>query len=788
MKRAMRSALNVSVAVLSMAALSGVGLGGCGKKNNETSETQGRLTDRPADQPKAFANYMAHLDMWELAHLAEIDHHGLYIEFGTPARAKYTYGDWRSGWGKDGTAGTDVFSFANADASRVYFSIAKPEALTVRLRMKPIGTGVVTVYFNGEPLPAVRFAGNEFKDYDVPVPVERVQAGENRLMLRFGGTTLVAGETLAAAVASIRIARGAIEQPGSEYSAPHFSELRTEIAVGGVQRRALAVHTPTTLSFYADVPQGGKLGFGVGVAGDKPKGGKAIVTVTPEGGASKAIFSAELTTSWRDEVLSLEAFAGKIVRIDMRAEGQVGAGRVAWSTPALLLPQVDLPKVPKVAKNVVVLLIDTMRARSLRPFNPATRVKTPVIDTIAREGAVFESTQAPENWTKPSVASVLTSLFPATHGAKTDDAMVPKGATLVSEVFKEAGFSTATFLANGYVSDKFGFNQGWDHYTNYIREKKSTEAENVFKETGDWIEQHKSERFFVYVQTIDPHVPYDPPEQFLSMYKKGEYTGQVSPRKTPDLLAEAKRSPPKVTFNAADKQYIKDLYDAEVSYHDHYLGVFIERLKKLGLYDDTVFVITSDHGEEMDEHGSWGHGHTVYQDLLWVPYIVRFPGVVPAGKRISQAVSTMSIFPTVVEAAGVTVPNTVEDRSVLSWLRGAPPPAVPVAFSDFLDDRRVIRAGRFKLILRGTNETMFDLTADPEEQHELDRSKHPIAARYTASLLGQFLGARDRRHWLMGEQGTGTKLERENAAIDDTLREQLKGLGYAGEEPTKDTN
>ena len=207
------------------------------------------------------------------------------------------------------------------------------------------------------------------------------------------------------------------------------------------------------------------------------------------------------------------------------------------------------------------------------------------------------------------------------------------------------------------------------------------------------------------------------------MYKKGEYTGQVSPRKTPDQLAEAKKTPPKITFSAADKQYLKDLYDGEVSYHDHYLGLFVERLKKLGLYDDTVFVVTADHGEEFDEHGSWGHGHSVYQELLWIPYILRLPGVVPAGKRISEAVSSMSIFPTVLDAVGVAPPNVLEDRSVLPWVRGGPPPAVPVAFSDFLDDRRVIRAGRWKLILRGTNETMFDLQSDPTEQKELDRSQ-----------------------------------------------------------------
>jgi choline-sulfatase len=762
-----------------------IGCIACKKKDGASGEgaSQAALSDRPADQPKVFESFATHLDLWEHAHLAEIDHHGLYIEFGGPSRHKYTFGDWRSGFGKDSAVGADAFTHANADASRVYFNVDKPEALTLRLRMKPLGTGLVTVYFNGEALPATRFSGSDFKDYDVAVPAERVVAGENRLLLRFGGTTVVNGETVAAAIASIRVLSGAPDA-SSAFSAPRYAEIRTETQVGGVQRRALTVRAPSTLTFYVKVPAGGKLGFGVGVAGDKPKSARARVVVTPEDGKAQKLFDEPLSASFRDQVLPLDAFAGRVVRLDLIAEGELGMGRVAWSTPAVLLPPTKLEKPEKQAKNVVVVLIDTLRARSLKAFNPQARPKTPVLDKIAQEGAVLDATQAPENWTKPSTASLLTGLYPATHGAKTDAAAVPKGATLLSEALKEAGFTTGSFIANGYVSDKFGFNQGWDKYTNYIREKKSTDAENVFKEAGDWVEKHKDERFFAYVHTIDPHVPYDPPEEFLNLYKKGEYAGQVAPRKTPEQLAEAKKVPPKITFSAADKQYLKDLYDGEVSYHDHYLGLFIERLQKLGLYDDTIFVVTADHGEEFDEHGSWGHGHSVYQELLWIPYIVRFPGVVPAGKRISEATSSMTIFPTVLEAAGVPLPSVLEERSVLSWLRGGAPPSMPVAFSDFLDDRRVIRAGRWKLILRGTNATMFDLGSDPTEQKELERGKHPIAARYTTILLGQFLGARDRRNWQRATQGQGVKLEKENAAIDETLREQLKAIGYAGDGPT----
>jgi choline-sulfatase len=754
----------------------------CGKKETPAPTEQAAELDRPADQPKVFQQYSTHFDLWEHAHLAEVDHHGLYIELGGPTRAKYTFGDWRSGFGKDGRSGADSFTYVSSDTARIYFQVEKPEPLVLRLRLKPLGTAVVTAYLNQEALPSTRLSGEDFRDYDVSVPVEKLVAGENRLMLRFGGTKLIDGETLSAALASVRVMRQA-DASAESFSPPRLSELKTETAVGGVQRRALAVRMPTTLSFFVEVPEGGKLGFGVGVAGDAPKQARASVTVTPEGGAPKQVFKADLSGKWRDEVVGLEEFAGKIVRLDLRAEGEAGLGRVAWSTPALLVPPKPLAGSAKRAKNVVVVLIDTMRARSLRPFNAQTRVKTPVLDKIAQEGAVFEATQAPENWTKPSTASLLTGLFPATHGAKTDAAMVPKSATLLSEALKEAGFSTGSFIANGYVSDKFGFNQGWDKYTNYIREKKSTEAENVFKEAGDWVEQHKGERFFAYVHTIDPHVPYDPPDEFLRMYMKGDYAGPVAPRKTPDQLAEAKKVPPKMTFSAADQEYLKDLYDGEVSYHDHYLGLFVERLKQLGVYDDTVFVITADHGEEFNEHGSWGHGHSVYQELLWIPYIVRFPGVVPAGRRIAQTVSSMSVYPTVLEAAGVNPPSALEDKSKLAWLRGGAPPALPVAFSDFLDDRRVIRAGRYKLILRGTSATFFDLQDDPTEQKELDRSNFPVASRYTAILLGQFLGARDRRTWLSGEQGQGVRFDRENANIDETLREQLKAIGYAGDGP-----
>ena len=740
----------------------------------------GPPNDRPADEPSVFRNLRTHLDLLELPHLADVDHHGLYVDFGTPARLKYTIGNWRTGFGHDEAAGATTFTPIESQTGRIYFPVDHPGALTLRLRARTYGTRNMQLYLNNKPLPSVRFTeGAELRDYDVAVPAESVVRGENYLLMRFGGTTHVGDRDLAIALDSLRVIEGAPD-PSESFSAPVFGELATEVRVGGVQRRALAVRAPTTLSWYVEVPPGGKLGFGLAAEGEPPSVATAKIVVTPDGGPPQEIFSRAVTGRWSDTVLPLERWVGQAVRIDMRVEGRGGAGRVGWSTPAILVPPRPDPAERHPAKNVVLLLIDTMRADHLQPFNAATRVRAPSIARIAQEGTIFTSAQSPENWTKPATASILTGLWPMTHRAKTDEARLPAAATLLSEMLKEADFATASFIANGFVSDRFGFNQGWDVYHNYIRDNRPTEAEAVFRDAGDWIEQHKSERFFAYVHTIDPHVPYDPPAQYLRMYDGREYLGQVLPRQTADLLERAKRNPPAVVFDESDRRRLEALYDGEVSYHDHHLGEFIDRLDRLHVLADTLFVVVADHGEEFADHGSWGHGHTMYQELLHVPLMFRLPGSVPAAQRIDTTVSSMDLLPTILDTVGLPVPQNVEARSLVGFIRGNPPPGPAVAFSEFLDDRRVIRAGRWKLILRGPIPTLFDLQTDPGEQHELRLEDHPVAMRYCRVLIGQFLGVENRAHWLSADQSApGAELQQENAVVDPEMCRQLGALGYA---------
>jgi choline-sulfatase len=739
----------------------------------------------PSDQPGVSEQTSWHLNLQNLIHLADIEHHGLFIDFGTPARMKYTVGQWKTGWGTDGVDGDTTYTLAASNTGRVYFPLSSSGPFTLRFRLRPIGTGTMQPTLNNDALPTVRLdKGTGFAEYDVAVPAGKARAGENQLSLRFGATARVADQDVAVAMDSIRVmppepaADGGATVPETASAAlealPVYGALVQQLAVDGQRRKAITVSAPTTLSYHVAVPTGAKLSLRVGSPDGRSGSARVLIRVTPDAGKPTVLWKAQLGLAWQDAVLSLEPWAGELVKLEFLA---LGEGVVGFSSPSILAPSTPSAP-PQPVKSVVLLLIDTMRADHLHTYNPNTRVTTPALDQLAAGSIVFENTQAPESWTKPSVASVLTGLHPASHGARFGDARLSDSAFTIGEAFKQAGFVTGTFIANGFVSEKFGFNQGWDQYTNYMHEKRRGNAERVFRDAGNWVEAHKRERFFLYLQTVDPHVPYDPPPEFLKRYDAEPYEGPIRPRLTAELLEKAKQVPPKLVFDDRDRHYLEALYDGQVSYHDKYMGLFIERLKKLGLYDQVAFVVVADHGEEFYDHGSYGHGHSVYQELLGVPFVVHIPGA--GARRVSDTVSTIDVSPTLLAAAGLPVPDVMEGESRMPQALGALPSGPAVAFSNLFDDRRVIRAGRWKLILRGLTATLFDLNTDPHELREVEPKAHAIAMRYCRIMLGQFLGARDRGDWLIATpRGKSVELKGDMADIDDTTKADLKALGYA---------
>lgn len=757
---------------------------GCGGKGDEAPPE--------ADAPAPLAGLEVRAKLLDQVHLADIDQRGLFIDLGTPAQAKYTAGDWGSGWGKQGRDGdgADAAAWARVgQRGKLWFHLDGPSDLTAVLRLRSKGTGALTPYVNGTAVQSVFFdEGGGWQEVTMSLPAVETQAGDNQLLLVFGDTTVVDGEPTAAEVDWLRVARGA--GAGDDgFEPPRFARLVDEVTVAGEARRALTLPRPVSVAWHVSVPPGGKLGTSVAGLGSATASGSVEVVVTPEGGTGKTVASTAVSAGWQDLVADLSELGGQVVRLELRATpAEGGGGRIAFGEPAIwaaLAGPTDAVSDRK-PKHIVIVLTDTLRASKLKIYNPDSRVISLVIDRIAEEGVVFEQAQSPAPWTKPSVASILTGLHPMTHGAKTQAAVVPDSARFLGEHLKSMGWSTAAFIGNGYVSDKFGFDQGWDRYRNFIREGADTDAPNIYREAGDWAEQHKDDKFLLYVHTIDPHVPYDPPQEDLERYDpRPNYDGIVKPRSTGDLLAKAKKNPPLVVFSESDKRRLEALHDGEITQHDVEMGKFIDRLVRLGIWDDTLFVFVSDHGEEFEEHGSWGHGHSVYQELLQVPLVMRFRGGIPAGVRVPSSVSTMDISPTVLEVAGLAPLPNAEGRSLVPLFRGGRFDVPAVAFSEWGDNRRVAVAGPWKFILRGNLTTaMFDLSADPGEQNQLDVTDFPIAGRYTRILQGQFLGASDRANWFASEQGEGQRLvgEGQETQMDAATCEQLKALGYVDAE------
>ncbi len=729
-----------------------------------------------------------HFDLHEGISFASLRNEGLLVDFGTTDCFKYTLGGWRAGWGRsfarDGTSYTHVTGVT----TRLFFHWDAQEEIVVRFRAKPFGGRYFSLYMNGKPVQKVDLAKSDWETYSVSVPAASVKAGENAMLLRWDATRTEAGEDLAGAMDWIHVLPSGAAAAGSSSILPTQNEVVGKARSGSDEAAALLLAAGMGLTYWMDVPEAGPiLGFNLGMVNQGRAAAPDMeleVTARADGEQPVSLLSKRLKGSdagrFEPVTADLLAFRGKVARLDVRARSQEPTeARVALVTPGVFVKPLDTPfvEVEKTARNVIVVMIDTLRADHTTPY-AKTRVKTPVLDRLAREGVLYERFSAVEDWTKPSCATMLTGLYPCTHRAETEMARLPASARMISEEMKTAGVATAAFIANGYVSDKFGFKRGWDAYTNYIRESKPTNAERVFGDAATWIEANKDKRFFAYVHTIDPHVPYAPPTEFLQMYDSEPYSGPIQPRMTHLQIEDLKKD--KLVPMDRDKQYIEALYDGEISYHDKWFGGFLQKLSDLGLLEDTLIVVVSDHGEEFWEHGSVGHGHQLHQELIHVPFILMWKGVLPAGVRVADNKDHAMLVPTIFDAMKMKAPSYLDGRSAIPRASGRQEPGPHAGFSTHQEDRLAVWSGRWKLMMNGPIYTfLYDVESDPGSRTDLDEER-PITVTYLRGLLGQFKGASSKADWKSSRMEASSRLaiEKEDVQMDPELEKQLKALGY----------
>ncbi len=670
----------------------------------------------------------------------------LLIDLGGAGEAKYTLGGWSTHMRRGAPVDGASVAFVNGSYGDLTVPLVEPGRRQIRARLRAPRDGSVVAYL-GEQVVG-RFKGDpaQFSVVEIEVP-DALPRAEHMLRFRAPGMGRIGAHETAIALDWVSVGKGAA--------------LPSPLPAVAAQANKLTIQKGLTLGYALKVPPGARL-----EAELQGSGARLSVRAVDDASSTLALGS----FGEGKLAVDLAALAGKTVRLDLVAERDL----------SLLAPRVLAPSQPAApaaapVKNVLIYLIDTLRADHLKPFNPNTRVKTPALEQLVAMGTtLFGSAHTQENWTKPSVATLLSSLLPWEHHATTTEAVVPASVELLPERLQRVGFYTGAFIANGYVSDKFGFKQGFSSYRNYIREGRYSRAEFLAADVVEWLDKRPQDKpFMLYVHAIDPHVPYKPTGQFMSVYDPLPYDGVVNFSGDNELLEKIKIG--KIKLNARDKVHLEALYDSEISYHDLHFRTMLAALDKRGLSGNTMIVVVADHGEEFWDHGSVGHGHSVYEELLRIPMLIRVPGVTLKPARVESSSGLVDIVPTVLEALGQGLPEGLSGRSLMPELRAQYADAPPVAIAGFMDGWRTAVVSDLKLIQRTEKRYMLhDLGQDPHEQTDL-AEKRPVTVRYLRGQLGLALA----KSQTAAAEKRGPKAQ--TTKIDAATEAQLRALGYVGE-------
>jgi arylsulfatase A-like enzyme len=446
-------------------------------------------------------------------------------------------------------------------------------------------------------------------------------------------------------------------------------------------------------------------------------------------------------------------------------------------------PKSETP--PHRIPRVILIVVDTLRADALSCYG-SSDVTTGNMDVFARDAVLFEKAYAPAPWTIPSMASIMTGLSPLVHRTTGYKSRLPDALPTLAEQMHDAGYLTWAIGSN-LILRRRNFEQGFTGYDFYPKRIDTSLGGKLLagwfprhfgneastKDLTDisinWLQAHADSDFFLWLHYYDPHEPYEPPDTYLPA---ADVLPGIGPRFGDKVNVRAGLR----VLSAKERQAVKKLYDAEVRYVDENLGRLLRHLKELGIYDDSLIILTSDHGEEFWEHDGYEHGHDLYNEQIWVPLIVKLPGSSAKG-RIIQQVSTESITPTLLQLCAVEYDKEkLSCTSLISYWsdQSATTPEIPIVSTGllFYEEKESAIFDGFKYIrsLVTGNEELYYLPDDPGEKKCLSRLNEDKLTQARQILQERHESAAQRRQFY--------KIDAEQTQLDRGTMEQLKSLGY----------
>jgi len=455
-------------------------------------------------------------------------------------------------------------------------------------------------------------------------------------------------------------------------------------------------------------------------------------------------------------------------------------------------------------KNIIIISIDTLRADHMGSYGYG-RDTTPGLDAFSCEGIVFDRAYTQASSTLPAHSSLFTSTYPDMHGVINIRNSLPSGLMTLAQLLSENGYDTAAFVNASWFHPKFNLNQGFRYYNYYHDLQSKSQGDDIkigrnAKETNiavyKWLEKHWENPFFLFIHYFDVHsdwnrLPYESSLPFSRMFSSGysgDFKGGEDGVYASRYLLKVNRD--RIKLDPVDRNYIMDLYDEGIAFADYHISDLLNNLKQMGLLDDSLVIITSDHGEEFQEHGQVLH-EQVYEELIHVPLIIRMPKAENSikrnlverflslfkeqkkssqVKRIKTPVQNIDIMPTVLDIAGIDKPLYARGRSLLKEINGMPAESKYIFSRNTSGSQYAVRNDAWKLLFfpEENKTVLYNIVADPGETKDLS-----VTEVKTKEKLKKVL-----TQWKTECEEIQSKFKSDKIEIDDTTKEELKSLGY----------
>jgi arylsulfatase A-like enzyme len=548
------------------------------------------------------------------------------------------------------------------------------------------------------------------------------------------------------------------------------------------ERQTIVLDLNTCLSYHLKIPRGAKINFDFSLEAAKPSAldrSRLRIYLETLYGEDHVLFEQSIADGTgvqkKNLPVDLSPYENLISRISFVFESDSHTvdpstklflkkprifGVKKEPSPGLEKSEFTLPE----PLNILIYLVDALRPDHL-PFFGYEKNTAPHMTEFSRDCVLFKNAYAQASWTRPSVGALFTGMYPFQHQAITLESGLAAEFRTLAELMKGRGFHTIGISSNAGIKEFFNFNQGFDYFK-YHSNLDGGLAERLNTYAFAQLEARPSP-FFMYIHTMEPHRPYKIKEEFYPAS-----TGD------PHIVVIEKRGEERYSV---DLNHTLRMYDASITQNDKAFGDLMAELKNLGVYDKTLIILMSDHGEEFYEHEGMAHGQTLYQEQVKHLFIVKLPSQLNAGIVIEDNVQEIDIFPTLLDFAGVNIPAYLSGKSLKESLLSPESLGSPIHSEIFLEtgphlNTKAIVDGKWKLIHAGTKWTdevreyeLYALESDPGEKTNL-YGRNPIVAHYLRNRLFNWVNAQQKLINIGKEDIEKTLTQKEI--------EELKALGY----------